>query len=162
MFYNFNNSPSALYIFYRVNFPCGVNTKENTPWRTIGSSQAPYGAFGFFFPWVDPGLPRYVRIALTGLTRVSPQCPDCGVGHLGVTWGVCRHHERASAIVRLALGRGSPEWAPRGRPREAYRTHPLWSRESRNVDGNEGQSFSFSQGLKKGKTAYHLRSMQRV
>ena len=32
-----------------------------------------------------PGLPRYVRIALTGLTRVSPQCPACGVGHLGVT-----------------------------------------------------------------------------
>ena len=71
-----------------------------------------------------PGLPRYVRIALTGLTRVSPQCPACGVGHLGVTRGAWRYHERASVIVRLALVRGSPEWAPRGRPRELIeRTH---------------------------------------
>ena len=50
----------------------------------------------------------YVRIALTGLTWVSPQCPACGVGHLGVTRGACRHHERVSVIVGLALVRGSP------------------------------------------------------
>ena len=67
--------------------------------------------------------PRYVRIALTGLTRVSPKRPTCGVGHLGVTRGAWRHHERASVIARLALVWGSPEWALRGRPREAYRTH---------------------------------------
>ena len=45
------------------------------------------------------GRPQYVPIALTsfqGLTRVGPQCPACGVGHLGVTRGACRHHERVS------------------------------------------------------------------
>ena len=54
-------------------------------------------------PQSDP-----VRTALTGLTRVSPKCPACGVGHFGVTCGACRHRERASVIVRLALVRASP------------------------------------------------------
>ena len=72
-----------------------------------------------------PGSTRLPRIALTGLTRVSPQCPACGVGHLGVTRVASRHHERASVIVWLSLVRGSPEWALWGRPREAYRMHPL-------------------------------------
>ena len=71
----------------------------------------------FSFPGSTPVCPRCVRIALTsfqGLTRVSHQCPACGVCHLGVTRGAWRHNERASVIVRLALVRGSPEWAPRG------------------------------------------------
>ena len=58
-----------------------------------------------------PRFAQYVRIALTsfqGLTRFSPpsQCPASGVGHFGVTWGACPHHERASVIVRLALCQG--------------------------------------------------------
>ena len=58
------------------------------------------------------GRPRSAPVrsnSLTGLTQVSPQFPACGVGHMGVTCGACRHHERASVIVRLALVRGSPE-----------------------------------------------------
>ena len=76
--------------------------------------------------------PVHSNIALTsfhGLTRVSPQCPACGVGHFGVTRDAWRHRERASVIVRLALVRGSPEWAPRGWPGGAKRTHTHTQRE---------------------------------
>ena len=45
----------------------------------------------FSLPGSTPVVcPPYVRIASTsiqGLTRVSPQCPACGVGHFGVTRG---------------------------------------------------------------------------
>ena len=74
------------------------------------------------------GRPRCVRIALAsfqGLTRVSPQCLACEVGHLGVTRCAWRYHKRVSMIARLSLVRGSPEWAPGDRPREANRTHPM-------------------------------------
>ena len=50
----------------------------------------------------------------------QPQCPACGVGH---TWGMSLRERWV--IVRLALVKGSPKWAPQGRPREAYRTHPM-------------------------------------
>ena len=79
------------------------------------------------FPRVNPVCPRYIRIALTsfrGLNQVSPQCPACGNGHLGLARGAWRHHERASVNVGLALVRGSPEKAPLGRPWQANRTHP--------------------------------------
>ena len=69
----------------------------------------------------------WVRIALTsfqGLTWVSPQCPACGMGHLGLAQGAWRHHKRASVMVRLALAKGSPKWAPRCLHEEANRTHP--------------------------------------
>ena len=71
----------------------------------------------FSFPGSTPVCTRCVRKAATsfrGLAWVSHQCPGCGEGHFGVTRGACRYHERASVIVRLALVRGSPEWAPRG------------------------------------------------
>ena len=54
------------------------------------------------------------------LTRVSPHC---GMGH----WGWPEVHDittRGFVIVRLALVRGSTEWALRGRHGEANRTHP--------------------------------------
>ena len=71
-------------------------------------------------PWSAPVHSN----SFDGAHRVSPQCPACGVGHLRVTWGACRHHERASVIIRLALVRGSPKWVLRDRTREAYRMHP--------------------------------------
>ena len=48
-----------------------------------------------------PVCPRYVRIALAltslqGLTRVSPKCPACGVGHLVLAPGAWRQRERVS------------------------------------------------------------------
>ena len=52
------------------------------------------------FPGSTPVCPMYIQIALTSfqvLTLVSPKCPACGVGHLGlVAPGACRHHERVS------------------------------------------------------------------
>ena len=51
------------------------------------------------FPWSSPVCPRYVRIALKsfqGLTLVSPKCPACGTGHLGLARGAWRHHVRAT------------------------------------------------------------------
>ena len=74
----------------------------------------------FSFPGSTPVCPKCVRIAWRhsrGFIQVSPQCPACGVGHLGVTWGAWRHNERASVIVQIALVRGSPECAPQGRHR---------------------------------------------
>ena len=79
-----------------------------------------------------PGLPRYVRIALTafqGLTRVSPKCPACGTGHLGLAQCAWCHHVRASDRFNVVV-RGSPEWTSRGRHREANRTHPMVSFET--------------------------------
>ena len=46
----------------------------------------PMGALDYSYPGSTPVCPRYFQIALTsfqGLTRVSPNCPACGVGHLG-------------------------------------------------------------------------------
>ena len=102
------------------------------------------GAPGWLTGWliwlIDDWLNGCVRLAslgrprsaparsnsFDGLTWVSPQCPACGVGHLGVTWGACRHHERASVIVRLALVRGLTRVSTAGyTPREALRTHPM-------------------------------------
>ena len=62
---------------------------------------------------VCPGM--YVQIALTsfqGPTRVSPNCPVCGTGHLGLAPGaywplVHDVTTRGRVIVRLALVRGS-------------------------------------------------------
>ena len=73
------------------------------------------------FPGSTPVCPQYVLIALTsfeGLTRISPKCSACGTGH----WGRPEVHDvttRGWVIVRLALVRGSPKWAPRGRHGEA-------------------------------------------
>ena len=59
-------------------------------------------------------------------TWVSPRCPAFGVGHLGAGPRCMTSIRQRWVIVRLALVRGSPEWAPRGRPREAKRTHPVF------------------------------------
>ena len=51
------------------------------------------------FPESTPTCPRYNQIALTsiqGLTRVSPQCPACEVGHLRLARGAWCYHERLS------------------------------------------------------------------
>ena len=55
----------------------------------------------------------------------TPQCPACGVGHLGAGPRCMTSIRQRWVIVRLALVRGSPEWAPRSIPREAKRTHPM-------------------------------------
>ena len=80
---------------------------------TIGRLHAAciVGAF-VYLPWVIPGLPRCVRIALTsfqGLTHVSPQCPACGVGHLGAGTRWTTPLRERWVVVRLTLVRGSPE-----------------------------------------------------
>ena len=49
------------------------------------------------------GRPRSATVPSNSFDGAHPGQPPCGVGHLGVTWGTCRHHERASVIVRLAL-----------------------------------------------------------
>ena len=110
--------------------PNTLNTNEWS-WDRGWASWAHAGAIkqrkrSFSFPGSTPVCPRCVRIALTsfqGLTRVSPQCPACGVGHLGAGPRCMTSLRERWVIVRLALVRGSPEWAPRGRPREANRTH---------------------------------------
>ena len=74
---NYNGIKTPLYSFCR-----GFNV------RTMGAFVK--------LPWVDPGLPQWVQIALTSfqeLTWVSPQCPACGVGHLGLAPGAWRHYE---------------------------------------------------------------------
>ena len=79
------------------------------------------------FPGSTLVCPRCVRIALMsfqGLTRLSPKCLACGM----VTWGWPEVHDvttRGQVIVRLALVRGSPVWAPQSRHGEANRMHPL-------------------------------------
>ena len=76
------------------------------------------------------GRPRSAPVhskSFEGAHLGQPPVPCLWSGSsLGVTWGACRHHERASVIVGSALVRGSAEWALRGRPREAKRMHPVW------------------------------------
>ena len=105
-----------------------IATQELVTYRPTQMMYKNHWVRSFSFPGSTPVCPRCVRIALTsfqGLTRVGPQWPACAVGQLWVTWAARRYHERPSVIIRLALVRGSPEWAPRGRPWEANPTHPL-------------------------------------
>ena len=96
----------------------------HAPWHCLDAPlNAPvvYWVYSFSFPESTPVCPRCVRIALTsfqGLTRVSPQCPACRVGHLGVTWGACRHHERAISSCQ-GLTRVSSAGS-------THRTHPKY------------------------------------
>ena len=65
------------------------------------------------------GWPRSAPVRLNsfdGAHPGQPPVPCLWSGSLGVTCGTCRHHEKASMIVWLALVRGSPEWALRVDP----------------------------------------------
>ena len=68
----------------------------------------------------DDLQPQPPSSSFQGLTQDSPQCPACGM-----TRGAWLNHERESVIVRLALVGGSPGWALRGRPGEAYQTRAM-------------------------------------
>ena len=85
------------------------------------------------YPGVSPVRSNSFDV-IPGAHPGQPQCPACGVGHLGVTRGAWRHRERANVIVRLAHGRGSPEWALRSLPREANQTHPMLQRHTMDVN----------------------------
>ena len=75
-----------------------------------------------------PICPRYVRIAFIRHSRGSPGSTPSALLVEWVTWGWPEVHDvtmRGWVSVRLALVRGSPEWAQRGRHREAYQTHTM-------------------------------------
>ena len=103
-------------------------------------------------PWSAPGTFEKLSSHSRGSTGSAPCALLVERVTLELARGARRHHERASAIVRLALVRGSPGWAPpRGRPREAKRTHPIIL--SKPMWKEVHSSFGIHTGMEKG---YHF------
>ena len=80
-------------------------------------------------PWVDLDRSWYVQIALTSFQGLNGWAVRALLVEW-VTWGWHEVHDvttRGRVIIQLALlFRGSPEWALRGRHREANRAHPIY------------------------------------
>ena len=77
-----------------------------------------------YLPWVD----TCIRLtSFQGLTRVRPQCPASGIGHLGLARGAWRHHERVSDRW-ISSCQGLTGVSTVGSIQGSYRnrTHPGW------------------------------------
>ena len=64
--------------------PIGIHLEDDAKFELVRTGRYVLWVRSISFPGSTPVCPWYVRIALTslhGLTRVSPKCPDCGVGH---------------------------------------------------------------------------------
>jgi len=112
--------------------PCGITRNfihlmeafQNSKWYEW-SNWTRYRVHSISFLGSTPVCPQYVLIASTsfqGLTWVSHKCPACGVGHLGAGPRCMTTPQEGEWSFRLTLVRGSPEWAPQGKHREANRT----------------------------------------